>query len=453
MALIHIRKQIALLFMLAAAVMLAACEKPAGQPGQPAAQNAPSATEPVIEANPVNQGEGEWKVAKGDAVTLTVSAPGAQSARLFYRPVVASERIVVLKKIDAPADKAAGKFTAQVKTVADFAGDIWAEVSYPDGTKKETKPMQLAAEDAINAGAADMAENAVHGDESERSDKFTGGKIEKVEFVDKQPDIKITVNVPAFRLTLWQNNKEVKTYQIGVGRKDFPLVIGMRKATQVIWNPDWVPPDSEWIEDYKYKVEPGEQIPADDPRNPLGKVKIPLGEGFLIHQAASPRDLGRLVSHGCVRMIKEDLYDLAEKIVAARGWPVSRDKIEEAKNNKDRLVAKLETPLIVNINYDTQVVEGGVLNIYPDVYGRNTNTVESLRAELQSSGVSALPDDQTLKQMLDRATPTQKFVLSLADLNAGKALAAGKNEPLTGQSQVATKEKGAKKKPKNGEGR
>jgi hypothetical protein len=224
-----------------------------------------------------------------------------------------------------------------------------------------------------------------------------------------------------------------------VGRKDFPLVIGMRKASQVIWNPDWVPPDSEWIEDYKYKVEAGEQIPADDPRNPLGKVKIPLGEGYLIHQAASKNDIGRLLSHGCVRMMKDDLYDLAEKIVAARGWPVSREQIEQAKNNKDRLVAKLENPLLVDINYDTQVVEGGKLYVYPDIYGRNTSTVENLRSELQASGVNATLDDQTLKQILDSASAKEKFVVSIADLNAGKALAAGRKEPLVGEQGTQSK--------------
>jgi lipoprotein-anchoring transpeptidase ErfK/SrfK len=436
-AFIYVKKQIGLVLMLAAAITLAACEQPSVQPGQPAGSNAQG--EPVIEASPVNQGEGEWKVAQGEAVTLTINAPGAQAARVFYRPVVASDRIVVLKRINAPADNANGKLSAQVKTTADFAGDVWAEVSYPDGTKKETKPMMLAAQDAINAGAAELAENAAHGDESERSDKFTAGKIETAAFAENQSDIKITVDVPAFKLTLWQNDKEVKTYDIGVGRKDFPLVIGMRKATQVIWNPDWVPPDSEWIEDYKYKVEPGEQIPADDPRNPLGKVKIPLGEGYLIHQAASARDIGRLVSHGCVRMMKDDLYDLAEKIVAARGWPVSREQIEQAKNNKDRLVAKLETPLLVDINYDTQVVEGGKLYIYPDIYGRNTSTVENLRSELQTSGVNATLDDQTLKQILDSATAKEKFVVSIADLNAGKALAAGRKEPLIAEQGTQSK--------------
>jgi len=47
--------------------------------------------------------------------------------------------------------------------------------------------------------------------ESERSDKFTGGKIETAEFQPGQPNVKLTLNIPAFRLSMWQNGKEVKT--------------------------------------------------------------------------------------------------------------------------------------------------------------------------------------------------------------------------------------------------
>jgi hypothetical protein len=283
--------------------------------------------------------------------------------------------------------------------------------------------------------------------ESVRSDKFTGGRIERAELVAGAGDIEITVDVPAFRLTLWQNGKEVKTYAIGVGRKDFPISIGEKQATEIIWNPDWIPPNSEWVTGRK-GVKSGEVIRASDPRNPLGKVKIPLGYGYLIHQAAAVTDLGNLVSHGCIRMLRTDLYDLAEKIVAARSLPVPAKKIANAKRTKNTVVAKLDEPLSVDINYDTQVVEGGALNIYPDVYERGTNTVEKLRAELVESGMEASAlDDATLKRMLARVSARQKFVVSLESIAAGRALADGRTLPLVGTSAAtATKKKVVAKK-------
>jgi hypothetical protein len=275
--------------------------------------------------------------------------------------------------------------------------------------------------------------------ESVRSDKFTGGHVERAALVAGEPDIEITVDVPAFRLTLWQNGKEVKTYAVGVGKKDFPISIGEKQASEIIWNPDWIPPNSEWVTGRK-GIKAGEVIRASDPRNPLGKLKIPLGYGYLIHQAAAPTDLGNLVSHGCIRMLRTDLYDLAEKIVAARAVDVSPKKIANAKVTKNTVVAKLDKPLMVDINYDTQVVEGGQLHLYPDVYERGTNTVAALRTELESSGVDASAvDDATLKRMLARVNAKQKYVVSVDSITAGRALADGRLLPIVGSPAAKKK--------------
>lgn len=261
--------------------------------------------------------------------------------------------------------------------------------------------------------------------ESARSDKLTGGKIEKTALVDGDSKLKITVNVPAFQMTLWQNGKEVKTYPVGVGMKDYPIYIGLREASAVIWNPVWIPPSSDWVEGSK-TVKAGEIIQPTDSRNPLGKVKIPLGDGYLIHQAKSAADLGNLVSHGCVRVLQSNLYDLTEKITAARSLPVTAEEIAQVKTNKKTLNLDLEPEIPVEITYDTLVVEAGKLHIYPDIYDRKTNTVENLRAELESSGVKATKvSDLTLKKMLAKATAKKQFVVSVKNIEAGKSLTGG----------------------------
>ncbi|HEU4595635.1 MAG TPA: L,D-transpeptidase [Pyrinomonadaceae bacterium] len=277
------------------------------------------------------------------------------------------------------------------------------------------------------------AQTAFDRHESERSDRLTGGRIEQAEFVAGEPDIRLTLNVPSFRLTFWQNGKEVKSYSVGVGMKEYPIYIGDREATQVIWNPSWIPPASTWVRASK-GIKVGEVIKASDPRNPLGKLKIPLGDAYLIHQAAKATDPGNLVSHGCVRMLRADLYDLAEKIIAARSVPVSRKRIESAKRSSRQLVANLEEPVPVDINYDTLVVEGGVLHIYPDVYDRGTNTVARLRAELTASGADASAlDDETLQGMLKRVTRRTQFVVEVRSVEGGRALVDGRAVPLIGR--------------------
>lgn len=262
--------------------------------------------------------------------------------------------------------------------------------------------------------------------ESARSDKYTNGVIERATLQPSEPDIKITVDAPAFRLTLWQNGKEVKTYPVGIGLKAYPIFIGELRANELIWNPNWIPPDSDWVAE-RGGVRPGQVIPASSKANPLGKLKIPLGHGFLIHEANSARDLGNLVSHGCLRMVRADLYDLAEKIVAARNADVSGKDIANAKRTYNTVVAKLDAPLPVDINYDTQIIEGGKLYVYADVYERKTSTLAGLRRELELYGVNPLAiDEETHAAIVKRVTRGQGFVVSLESIAAGRALADGR---------------------------
>ena len=418
-------RRLELVLTVLGALFWGACA-PANQISEKPANRSAQTTEPVIEVAPSSKSD-QWQVLSSDTATFTVTAPNAQAVKILYRPAFVEGRHTELKNLNAPSDREAGRFTAQLKVPSDFAGDVWAEVSYPKGEKKETKPIPVTVESISPGELADASYK--HSDESARSDKITGGTIEKTELERGNGDIRITVNIPAFQLTLWQGGKEVKTYPIGIGRREFPLPSGLRRANQIVYNPDWVPPDSSWVEDHD--VEPGERVEADDPRNPLGKLKIPLGNGILIHQASGPRDLGHLVSHGCVRLLLNDLYDLSEKIIAARSANVSPEQIEHAKASKDRLMVKLDTPVNVDISYDTQVVEGGVLRLYPDVYDQKTNTPENVRAELQDVHVAPDSlDDGKLRQMLARVTMTEAFTVTVSDIKAGHLPEAGKNEPV-----------------------
>ena len=298
------------------------------------------------------------------------------------------------------------------------ATSVYSQTPSPTQTPQPAQPQ------------ASPTPNPADRNESERSDRFTGGTIEYAEFAPNEPDIRLTLNVPSFRLTLWQNGKEVKSYYVGVGMKAHPIFIGERDANQIIWNPDWIPPPSDWVREMS-GVSPGEVIKASDPRNPLGKVKIPLGGSYLIHQAHGPGDLGNLVSHGCVRVLRAQLYDLAEKIIDARNLPVSRKRIESAKRTKKTLWVGLDKPMPVDINYDTLVVENGELHIYPDVYDRGTNRVAKLRAELKASNVDdSTVSDAVLQRLLRRVSRRTQFVVATSSIEQGRALQDGRALPL-----------------------
>ena len=426
---------------------------------------AEAANQPSIEAAPTEKGDQGYQFITGDDFKLTVHAPDAQEVSVLYQPVTASDRALKLQTLNAPTDAANNNYVADLKVPEDFNGDVWAQIKYKNGDVKETPHLLMARRDEVSGamnnqagqnnsnanGAVNMQAAAntdsntsnqnSNTDESSRSDRLTGGKIQRAAFKPGDGNIKITVNVPAFTMTFWQDSKEIKSYYVGVGRKEFPIPIGMRSTDKVILNPDWIPPNSEWVRKSS-SVEPYERISADDPQNPLGKIKIPLGDAYLLHEADSPADIGNLVSHGCVRVMREDMFGITEMIAQAQNLPITKQQIEAAKNNTDRKVINLNGDVPVDINYDSMVVENGILSIYFDVYGRDTNTVENLRSKLADNGVDVSKmDDKTLKEMLDKATKEKKFVVSLADVKAGNALEKGKTEPLTPQQAKKSDDK------------
>jgi lipoprotein-anchoring transpeptidase ErfK/SrfK len=425
-------------------MFLSGCQERSGN--LTANSNSANPAKPVIEAAPVRPGKGNYKILTDDTLKLTIGADGATEAEIYYQPIVASDRSIKLKTVN---EKNGNSFVAELKPPQDFNGEVWARVKYSSGETKQTERLLLASRFDSDAGSDDAQQanannssnsatpggNAGGGDESARSDKVTGGRIERAEVQPGNGKVRVTLNVPAFELTLWQNGKEVGVYPVGVGKREFPVPIGERRAREIILNPEWIPPDSEWVRESK-NVEPYERIPAGDPDNPLGKIKFPLGDAYLLHEAQGTSDLGNLVSHGCVRIMRSDIFDLAKKIVVARGIADGEGKIEQSKNDMERRAIALGEPLTVDINYDTMVVEGGVLYIYPDVYERQTNTVETLRAELAGYQIDVSKlDEKTLKAMLDKAAGKQRFSVPLEAVRAGNALEKGKTEPLLRQRE------------------
>ena len=261
--------------------------------------------------------------------------------------------------------------------------------------------------------------------ESARSDKITGG-IKKAAFVAGDPNIRLTLNIPSFQLTVWQSGKEVAMYYVGVGKIDFPVPVSLRNATSIEFNPVWIPPSSEWIEKSS-TVKAGEIVKPTDPRNPLGKIKIPLGYGYLLHQAKGPQDLGGLVSHGCIRVMQKDLYEIAEMVASARSLDITPAQIAATKRGKKTVIVPLEEPVVVEITYDTIVIEDGRLNVYPDVYEKKMNTLANVRAEMRSSGIDdSLVTDKEITRIISLAKGKQRYTALVADLEAGKATSRGK---------------------------
>jgi len=204
-------------------------------------------------------------------------------------------------------------------------------------------------------------------------------------------DTRIVVNAPAYRMDVFENGQLVKSYKVGIGYPEFPLPVGMRKASTLIFNPTWTPPDEPWVESPTSKVKVGEKVAAGSPLNPLGPIKIPIGLPSLIHGGKAQAKLGGFASHGCVGLTNAQVQDVARVMSKLGGGAglTDEDMATYAKNRTETKEVKLDKAVPVELRYETIVVEDdGKLHIYRDVYDRDTNTEEKLRAVLSAAGVS-----------------------------------------------------------------
>jgi flagellar motility protein MotE (MotC chaperone) len=199
-------------------------------------------------------------------------------------------------------------------------------------------------------------------------------------------DTRVVVNIPAFRMDLFQDGSLVKSYKIGIGYPEFPLPLGMRKAQQIIFNPSWTPPDSPWVAKMK-NVTAGETVEPGDKDNPLGPIKIPIGMPSLIHGGKSPAKLGKFASHGCVGLTNAQVKDFAALLGQASNTQEVSTKIDSYLQDKEQTkTVKLNETVPVELRYETIVLEDGKLHIYKDVYAQETNTEENLRSVLEAHG-------------------------------------------------------------------
>lgn len=112
--------------------------------------------------------------------------------------------------------------------------------------------------------------------------------------------------------------KRVKVYRIAVGYYDGPggepdyrTPVGYYQVEKRAKNPTWTLPSSPWVEEEDW----GKVIPGGDPRNPIVARWIQLtNTGVGIHGTAARDSIGTAASHGCIRMLEEDVIELFDQV-------------------------------------------------------------------------------------------------------------------------------------------
>jgi hypothetical protein len=221
----------------------------------------------------------------------------------------------------------------------------------------------------------------------------------------------------------------------------------LRKAETIIFNPTWTPPDEPWVAKMK-GVAVGEKVAAGSKLNPLGPIKIPIGQPSLIHGGKSPAKLGTFASHGCVGLTTPQVQDFAKLLALAAGAEISDKAFQSYQKDKTKTqVVKLGQTVPVELRYETIVVEDGKLHIYRDVYDQDTNTEANLRVVLLASGIKF--DDLSeaeREELLNAVNAMSRHPQKLAGKPVSKPTASP--SPSASEKSTPVAEKVAAKSPK-----
>ncbi len=145
-------------------------------------------------------------------------------------------------------------------------------------------------------------------------------------------DARIEVELASRKLRLYRGTELVATHPVAVGSTEWPTRTGEWNVTQVIFNPEWVPPDESWAEEREPR-KPG------DPENPLGQAQLVYDPPRSIHGTNDPKSIGKAVSHGSIRVTNAVARKLARQLMEITGE--KKDEAWFAETQKNRTVKQI----------------------------------------------------------------------------------------------------------------
>ncbi len=117
----------------------------------------------------------------------------------------------------------------------------------------------------------------------------------------------IVVDLSDLELSLYDGLKLDRTYPVAAGSPSYPTPQGKWEIIDKAENPTWTNPAPDgWGKDMPLQI-------AGGPDNPLGTRALYLNApGIRIHGTPASYSIGSYASHGCVRMLMEDVEELYE---------------------------------------------------------------------------------------------------------------------------------------------
>ena len=155
--------------------------------------------------------------------------------------------------------------------------------------------------------------------------------------------MRLEVDLSTRKLHVYKGSQRVASHPVAIGSTKWPTQTGEWKVKQVVFNPEWIPPDESWAEEREPR-KPG------DPKNPLGRAQLVYDAPRSIHGTNVPSSIGKPVSHGSIRLANDVIVALAREVMAAGGVQKDEAWFQAAQNNKsEKQIVDLPNPIPIKV--------------------------------------------------------------------------------------------------------
>ena len=234
---------------------------------------------------------------EGGVLARTWRAIGARGLGVRITPAVSYSKRAVQRMVDhvrvtvsRPAKDATVNFTPANLTIR------------PSQTGRTIDTAKLRAEIG-RALVAQTRRRIVTAPIKRIQHEVTGDKL-----AGEYPTV-LTVDRGGFRISLFKALKRVKVYPIAVGQAGLETPAGLYKVQNKAVNPAWHVPDSPWAGSLA-----GTVISGGAPNNPIKARWLGVYDGVGVHGTDARGSIGTTASHGCIRMLIEDVEKLYDQV-------------------------------------------------------------------------------------------------------------------------------------------
>jgi L,D-transpeptidase ErfK/SrfK len=244
----------------------------------------------------------------------------------------------------------------------------------------------------------------------------------------------LVVNLAELTVYYFQNGVFISRYPLAAGRRDWETPTGTYKILSKEKNPVWHVPNSIQWEMYDKGQEVITQVPPG-PKNPLGGYFIlTSAEGVGFHATTSPWSVGRYASHGCFRMLPDQVAELFKLIDVG---------------TKVKIIYK---PIKLAVTLDNRIF----LEVHSDYYGRVPDYLQAVQSLAKNQQLDDRIDWQRVKQAIKArdgiaVEVTKNTTSAAATSELGSSLYSGEvvNKPTDPVTTPAQRHD-LKKKPQSG---